>query len=115
MGIRCDQWIGLSNEARAWLKDNVNWVQTNQLWCPHCGKEVRCDTVMEAIASPKRVVYGMFDDEYRLGTWRLKSGKVVKEVLQAEPWSSGPCFFTCLELEDGTRIGKWSQYEIDNA
>lgn len=39
----------------------------------------------------------------------------VKEVIQAEPWSSGPVCFLCLELEDGTRIGEWSEEEINNA
>jgi len=36
------------------------------------------------------------------------------EVVQAEPWSSGPVIFTCLEV-DGERIGEWPQKEIDNA
>jgi hypothetical protein len=57
---------------------------------------------------------GMFGEELSLGAWKLKDGRVVREIEQASPWSSGPVIFTCLEV-DGERIGEWSQEEIDKA
>jgi len=114
MGIRCDQWIGLTNVAHEWLREHVKLVEANHVFCPHCGGEVHHDTRMETVEED-RFVYGMFGDKLLFGTWRLKDGKLVREVLQADPWSSGPCFFTCLELEDGTRIGEWSDEEISRA
>lgn len=36
------------------------------------------------------------------------------EVVQAEPWSSGPCIFTCLmNLGSLKRIGEWSDEDIN--
>ena len=33
------------------------------------------------------------------------------EAVQAEPWSSGPMIFTCLENQDGKRYGEWKRQE----
>jgi len=79
--------------------------------CPHCGKFT--EEKMETIADG-RYTLGMFGEEEPLRTYKLKDGRTAMEVVQAEPWSSGPVIFTCLEV-DGERIGEWPQKEIDNA
>lgn len=51
---------------------------------------------------------GMFDEEIPLRKWDAPEefqhpdrDACVREVVQAEPWSSGPMIFTCLELDFG--------------
>ena len=56
---------------------------------------------------------GMHDDGPMLDKYKLKSGKWVREVVQAVPWSSGPCIFLCLEDEDGKRLFEWTDGEIE--
>lgn len=42
--------------------------------------------------------HGMFGEDIELGQWRDADGNTYREVVQADPWSSGPCIFTCLEM-----------------
>ena len=42
--------------------------------------------------------HGMFGEEIELGQWRDVDGNAYREVVQADPWSSGPCIFTCLDV-----------------
>jgi hypothetical protein len=107
--MRCTQFVGLTGEARDFLDGNVNMVDSRP--CPHCGKMT--ETEMEKI-DEGRFTVGMFDEEIPLSTYRLKDGRIAREVVQADPWSSGPVIFTCLEVE-GLRIGEWPQEAIDNA
>ncbi len=41
---------------------------------------------------------GMFGEDIELGRWRDPYGNSYTEVVQDDPWSSGPCIFTCLEM-----------------
>lgn len=106
--MRCYQHFGLTGEAELYLKENC--VTIPDIVCPDCSK----------VITTKRKVLGMenkgvfYEDGPTLHTYEGKDGKIIKEIVQAMPWSSGPCGFLCLELEDGTRIGEWSQEEIDN-
>lgn len=43
--------------------------------------------------------HGMFGEDIELGRWRDADGNLYTEVKQADPWSSGPCIFTCLEMQ----------------
>lgn len=42
--------------------------------------------------------HGMFGEDIELGRWRDADGNSYTEVVQADPWSSGPCIFTCIEM-----------------
>jgi len=107
--MRCTQFVGLTDEARDFLDKNVSMVGSHP--CPHCGKMT--EEIAEKV-DDGRFTVGMFDEEIPLSTFRLRDGRIAKEVVQAEPWSSGPVIFTCLEVE-GLRVGEWSQEAIDNA
>jgi len=108
--MRCDQEFGLTAEARKYLESYARKIEAPPA-CPHCGKLTRVDFEKKECGQ----YYGMFGDEYPLMEYTLHNGVKAREIVQAEPWSSGPCFFLCLLLENGTRIGEWRQSEIDNA
>jgi hypothetical protein len=57
---------------------------------------------------------GMFGDGPMLKEYKLKDGKVAKEIVQASPWSGGPCIFLCLEV-GGKRMFEWSDDDIAHA
>ena len=44
--------------------------------------------------------HGMFGEDIELGRWRDADGNAYREVVQADPWSSGPCIFTCLDVRE---------------
>lgn len=106
--MRMTQWIGLNHEADAFLSDNALKIGCRE--CPHCGKytEEKYDLIED-----NRSTIGMYDDEIKLKTYKLKDGRIAREVEQCSPWSSGPVIFTCLEI-DGKRTFKWSGEEIEN-
>lgn len=77
---------------------------------------------LEMIEDSEHYTAGMFDEKVQLRKWLNTDGSILEEVVQAEPWSSGPCIFTCLQYEGnetGTHqmIGKqshrWDQEDID--
>jgi hypothetical protein len=105
--MRCTQYVGLSIESRVFLDENANKI--GESICPHCGSYTR--EKFETINNG-RFVCGMFGEELSLTTFRLKNGRVAMEVIQEEPWSSGPVIFTCLEV-DGVRVAEWSQEDMD--
>lgn len=106
--MRCTQLIGLSPAATNYLQENGIIIKGKS--CPTCGHtsfdDYDCKVYGEAHAS------GMFDDGPDLREYKLKDGSTVKEIVQATPWSSGPCIFLCL-AKDGKRIGEWTEEEID--
>lgn len=109
--MRSTQIIGLSQEAKNYLSCYCKQVSIHI--CPDCNhkyggskfKKEKYDSAAE---------YGMFGDGPNLYKYKLKDGSFVKEIVQAVPWSSGPCIFLCLEKEDGTKIGEWSEEDINN-
>jgi len=108
--MRCTQLMGLSSKAEEFLKEHCNIVVTQE--CPRCHHPLSEGRECEAYESAAHV--GMFDDGPELQEYQLRDGRKAREVVQAAPWSSGPCIFLCLEV-DGERIGEWPQEEIDNA
>lgn len=109
MGIRCYQEVGLRSDARAFLDENANRVPG--MSCPKCGEVISWK--MDSICYETKESF--YDDGPALQEYNLKDGRKVKEVVQAEPWSSGPMAFFCLEFEDGTRMFEWTEEEIDDA
>ena len=106
--MRCDQHMGSKKEAREWLEKNCQreWYDL----CPHCGKNTK-----QSLKSKTYAHYsGMFGDKYPLDEYIMHNGNLVCEVVQAEPWSSGPVFFLCLEVGNDMMF-QWSEKEIDDA
>ena len=83
--------------------------------CLTCGHTTGGEKVMRVYDTNSGREAGMFDDGPDLYEYELKDGRKIFEVVQAVPWSGGPCIFLCLELDSGERIGEWSQEELDNA
>ena len=68
--------------------------------------------------SKKRVGYieGAWDDKVAdLYQYTLSDGKVYTEYVQADPWSSGPCYFIALKDENDVPISEslWTEEEIE--
>jgi hypothetical protein len=103
--------MGLTKEAHDFLQTNCP--QTPFKVCPKCKEVISQSIHSKQYASAKHC--GMFDDGPELFEYTIQDGSKVKEVVQASPWSSGPCIFLCLEQEDGKHIFEWSQEQINNA
>lgn len=102
MGIREDQFAGLSEEAIQFLGE----YEVPDVCCPTCKR-----------AFPRNyetvdVFYGMFDNEYPLHRHVLKDGRTADEFLQAALWSSGPVHFLGLRVSDGTEF-LWTDEAIE--
>ena len=97
---RCTQIIGLTDKAEEWINKN-------------------CESISPIDSG--NTYEGMFggkEDTYKLYKYLTKTGREVEEYIQAEPWSSGPCFFIALRYIDTKRSilkSLWSQEEINNA
>ena len=120
--MRSTQIFGLTENAENFLTKNVKRWSENI--CHHCD---RFDS-----KSAKRVYdpktgkrKGMFDDGPPLYEYIIEDGRIIQEVVQAVPWSSGPCIFLCLQevLYDkvegywypvGNRLFEWTQPEINS-
>jgi len=106
--MRMYQHYGLTGEADRYLEENC--VKDPGIVCPECGYVVSLR--LKILKSEDYDAF--YYDGPTLHTFELKDGGKVKEVIQAMPWSSGPCGFLCLELEDGTRIGEWDEEVINH-
>jgi len=105
--MRSDQHAGLTIKAEQFLQDNCSLVQKP---CPTCGQPY-----LQRDKQDYSSYKGMFGDEYPLQEYTLKDGTKVKEIVQADPWSSGPIFFLCLEDQKGEHLFEWPQEAIDRA
>ena len=105
--MRCDQFMGVTTEARKYL-DSYKVVD-------------RCNKCKRPFPPTLKVIghfAGMFDNEYDLHEYALSNDWTAREYLQAAPWSSGPCFFLGLKVYDDEnrlrRTFEWPEVEIDN-
>ena len=110
MGLRMYQEIGLKPEAKEFLEKNVNQIVGRRDICPHCHKEIQVFMTKEIIS--EEAIDSFYGEGPILHKYRSRSGGVIKEILQAEPWSSGPCAFLCLEV-DGRRMFEWTEEEME--
>jgi hypothetical protein len=106
------QFVGLKPEATAWLDENVRTVREPAGKCPTCSRDGYVQCSREVISSTKHDSF--YGEGPTLHVYRLKDGRKVVEVVQDEPWSSGPVTFLCLEV-DGKRMFEWPQADIDEA
>ena len=109
--MRCTQVFGLNQVARKFLSLHV--ARTPKRTCPTCHHQEGGEMIAEVYASARED--GMFDDGPDLLRYTLQDGRKFCEIVQAVPWSSGPCIFLCLEDADGKRYGEWTEEEINNA
>ena len=97
-------FVGLSNNAKEWLKDNARLVtietyrtETNclgEIKILENSKEIK----PESIYSERRISC-MFSGEYELQNYYHRlSGYEIKEVKQKVHWSPAPVVFTALKM-----------------
>ncbi len=90
--MRTTQFIGLTKRAQEFLAKNCILVENSE-----------------------NITTGMFDEPIPLGTWQhRKTEKIYYEVVQAEPWSSGPMIFTALRKGDKDFLGFEEGNFLDN-
>jgi len=99
------QKVGLKPEAQSFLDEMVRRVDGSR--CPHCGGVLSFK--MDSRIYKK--VNSFYGEGPALQEFTLKDGRKCREIIQAEPWSSGPCAFFCLEI-DGERMFEWTYDEI---
>jgi hypothetical protein len=109
--MRCTQLRGLTPEATKFLDENSKIVVRSK--CPHCDGVL--SEGIESKVYADATSEGMFDDGPMLHQYTLKDGKIVKEIVQATVWSSGPCIFLCLENEEGNQLFPWPPRAIAHA
>lgn len=107
MGIRCDQFVGLSPAADTFLEEHRMPLKI----CEHCGQTLPRES-QQAIIGPIDHYYGMFDNEYPLFRYVLKDGRTADEFHQASPWDCGPIHHLGLRVSDGTEF-IWTEEEIE--
>lgn len=111
MGIRKTQLFGLRDEAEQFLEHNCEKSVSEK--CPHCNKPIRFELKKDEYKNCSYL--GMFDDGPTLRQYYLKDGTIIKEIVQAAPWSSGPCIFLCLEDSGGKIMFGWDDDDINGA
>jgi hypothetical protein len=107
--MRCTQLIGLPKNAIKFLNKNVELIPN--VCCPNCKTIINTKWNAKIYASAKDE--GMFDDGPDLLEYTLIDGKIIREKVQAAPWSSGPCIFLMLVDESEKILYKWTDKEIE--
>lgn len=109
---RSDNFIGLHNKAWQYLNKNGKWGKRRLV--DGRGKILEEKPELICEWDTKYTWISMFGGENPLRVFPLKNGKKVYEVVQAEPWASGPCLFTCLVNEKGKKLKTtmWKDKEI---
>lgn len=109
--MRCTQFMGLSDEAVQFIEDNVQI--SDLVTCPTCLHVTGGEPVKRVYDTKTGRAAGMFEDGPNLHEYTLKTGEVVREIIQCVPWSSGPMIYLCLRDEKGLWFGKWVQADLD--
>lgn len=122
MGMRMDQYFGLNERAHKWLEENGVHLRVR------ITREVRDVTSSEFVTQATHefdelqseqydVIPGAFDETAgNLLYYPLKNGGQAREYVQKEPWSSGPCYFIALKIEDEPlNETLWTNKEINSA
>lgn len=110
---RSDWFIGLNERANKYLEDKVRWGKYQLI--DDKGNVVQDSPRMMCTMGVKYTWTSMFGTENPLRVFKLKDGTSVYEKVQADPWASGPNFFTCLVDEKGKEISEtlWTDEEIE--
>ena len=116
--MRCTQIMGLTKAAHQFLQENCATTPINK--CPTCGHTTGGETIKQTYKDCSD--FGLCDDGPILNEYTLKDGRKVREVIQADPWSSGPMFFLALiyvedfvlENQLEKLLYPWSRASIEN-
>lgn len=107
--MRMDQWRGLTEDARKFLDEHAAMIPGDK--CPQCG----CILNHKRDCKEREWVKGMFGDSVGpLFDYKLKDGRIAKEVVQTVASSSGSVFFICLKI-DGVKCFEWPEEKIRDA
>lgn len=124
MGIRSDQYVGISDDARRFLnKWGCQEVKVTTTYTYSDGNEVETYDV-KFVPNYKteviRMIEGAWVDEVApLYRYILPNGEVWEEYEQATPWHSGPMYFIGLRKVIASCVHSveddftWSDYDID--
>ena len=118
--MRSDQWIGLN----AWATREVGRTRTarevgvrvfRRGRIERFDRKVRVPFAKVEVISP--VAGAWVDVVGHLHRYIMPNGKVYEEFLQADPWSSGPCYFIALKDQQGNPVPQslWTDEELNNA
>ena len=107
--MRCYQEVGLKTEALIWLNENVELIDDENMKCPHCG--IAISKKRHAISTNHVDMF--YGDGPELFTYKTKDGRIISEIVQTSPWSSGPMAFLCLQDDNtGEKMFEWTENEI---
>lgn len=115
--MRCDQHMGLNAWATEFLEAKaVKLVKVERITTVE-GQLVSETEYPIPNRKPCGEYEGMFGNPYTLWEYQTSTLGIVREYVQAAPWSSGPCHFLALKDVEGNPISDslWSQEDIDNA
>jgi hypothetical protein len=109
---RSDSFVGLNGRAWKYLNENAKWGKRRLV--DERGKILEENREILCEWSTIYTWLSMFGCENPLRVFTLKKGGKVYEVVQADPWASGPNIFTCLAYKSGKKLKKtmWKNKEI---
>lgn len=117
--MRCAQYIGLNKWAESYVRATVPVREVGVRLLPGGRTESFDRAVMMPVAKTEvvGVIPGFYGDDIPLVRYTMPNGRVFTEYVQAEPWSSGPCYFIALKNERGKVVPQslWKQEDIDRA
>jgi hypothetical protein len=125
--MRCDQYIGLNYWANKMLYDHRQTGVMERWFYPDeteidDPKPFLVDSVRTRIPTHKIEIIGKIEGAWNphvadLRRFTLEDGTIYEEYIQAEPWSSGPCYFIALKDSEGNPVPEslWTDEEIANA
>ncbi len=109
------QWNGkyIHPDAEIFLEENG--AKVPDLKCPNCN---------HTISEQYNIIFSVhhdsfYDDGPDLRTIKLKDGRIAVEIIETEPWSSGPYSFIVIDVYKDNkevkpeRIGHWTEEEIE--
>lgn len=117
--MRCDQYIGLNDWARAKVSETHKVREVGTRILPGGVVEPFDRTINLPVAKVEKVgeIHGAWTDVVAtLSRYTLPNGEVLTEYVQAEPWSSGPCYFVALKDAKGKPVPQslWSDDDLNN-
>lgn len=116
MGIRMDQPMGLND----WANALVNKCKMVRHVSFNFGEGLRFSKMPVMLVKAEEsgdFYYGMCEQAYPLMKYTLPDGRIFREYLQVQPWSSGPMSFLALMDGNGKPVleSLWTEEEIDRA
>jgi hypothetical protein len=115
--MRCDQYVGLNKWASEKVSRQQSVREVGARILPN-GKALPFDRTIKVPVAKIEVIgkiTGAWTDHVaNLHRYTLPDGRIYEEYVQAEPWSSGPCYFIALKNSKGNVISQslWTDDEL---